>query len=144
MTTIAVNRWQRLAGILKENKEDISSTEEIVESQFATDPMKSIDTSWQSVGKDPDYEQVFSGELEQEPTMIGSVQDEEFNLDDFDSEEEGLTTREPDWEADPEYDEDGLGDLYGQSWEDAESQHEKDLYSHGRPVIRDTDIGRKS
>lgn len=133
---ILVERWQKLAGILKE--------ETVEEAQFATDPMKNIDTSWQSVGKDPEYEEVYADELEQEPTMVGSVQDEEFDLDDFEAGEEGLTVREPDWEADPEYAEDELGDLYGMSWEEAEEQHEKDMYQHGRPVIRDTDIGRKS
>lgn len=127
---ILVERWQKLAGILKEETVD--------EAQFAADPMKNIDTMWQPMG-DEDYEPA-----EGEPMMVGSVQDEEFSLDDFEADEEGLTVREPDWEADPEYAEDELGDLYGMSWEEAEKQHEKDMYQHGRPVIRDTDIGRKS
>src|SRR5690606_3920010 len=56
---ILVERWQKLAGILKEETVD--------EAQFAADPMKNIDTMWQPMG-DEDYEPA-----EGEPMMVGSV-----------------------------------------------------------------------
>lgn len=149
---ILVERWQKLAGILVEQEgqsEFVIPNEEkpaeekapeikMDEAQFASDPLDNIDTRWQPLdGRDYEAE-------DNEPMMVGSPQDEEFSLDDFDAGEEGLSVREPDWESDPEYDEDELGELYGLSWEEAEEQNKRDVSRYGSPIVRDWDLGRKS
>jgi len=122
--------YKKLTGAEESDRKNIG------EAQFAKDALEDIETLWQPKPGE-DYE--LGVDYQQPPTMIGSVQDEEFSLDDFDPEDEGLTIREPGYEADPEYDEDQLGDLYGSTWEEEEER------THwGEPVFRDTDIGRKS
>lgn len=124
--------YNKLTGAEEGDRENIG------EAQFAKDALEDIDTRWQ-----PRPEEDFEASPET-PTMIGSAADEEFSLDDFDPEEEGLVVKEPGHEADPEYDEDKLGDLYGLSWEEAEKERDEEIRRWGQPAVRDTDVGRKS
>lgn len=85
------------------------------EAQFAKDALEDIDTMVQP-DLDKDYEP-----NPRTPTMIGSAADEEFDLDSFDPDDEGLSLRKMGDEIDPEYDEDDLADLVGgdRVWPDA-------------------------